>query len=30
MNNFLDLCREAIGASQVITDQADMASFLVD
>ena len=30
MNNFLDLCREAIGASHVITNEADMASYLVD
>jgi len=30
MNNFLDSCREAIGASHVITNEADMASYLVD
>ncbi|MET0964661.1 MAG: FAD-binding oxidoreductase [Noviherbaspirillum sp.] len=30
MNNFLDLCREAIGASHVITAEADMASYLTD
>ena len=30
MNNFLDACREAIGASHVITSEADMASYLVD
>jgi D-lactate dehydrogenase (cytochrome) len=30
MNNFLDSCREAIGASHVITSETDMASYLVD
>jgi D-lactate dehydrogenase (cytochrome) len=30
MNNFLDSCRETIGASHVITNEADMASYLVD
>ena len=30
MNNFLDLCREAIGATHVITAEADMASYLID
>ncbi|MBK4734062.1 FAD-binding oxidoreductase [Noviherbaspirillum pedocola] len=30
MNNFLDLCRETIGASHVITDAADMAGYLTD
>jgi FAD/FMN-containing dehydrogenase len=30
MNNFLDLCRTAIGASYVITNEADMAPYLTD
>jgi FAD/FMN-containing dehydrogenase len=30
MSDFLDSCRKAIGVSHVITDEADMASYLVD
>jgi FAD/FMN-containing dehydrogenase len=30
MNSFLESCRAAIGASYVITDHADMASYLTD
>ncbi|MBS1187251.1 MAG: FAD-binding oxidoreductase [Burkholderiaceae bacterium] len=30
MNEFLDLCRAAIGAAHVLTDAADMAGFLLD
>jgi FAD/FMN-containing dehydrogenase len=30
MNNFLDLCRDAIGASHVLTSEADMAGYLTD
>ena len=30
MNNFLDLCRAAVGATHVITAEADMASYLTD
>ncbi|MGV3653125.1 MAG: FAD-binding oxidoreductase [Noviherbaspirillum sp.] len=30
MNNFLDDCRQAIGAAQVLTDAADTASYLTD
>ncbi|MFC3108022.1 FAD-binding oxidoreductase [Undibacterium arcticum] len=30
MTTFLDLCRSAIGADYVVTDDADMASYLID
>jgi D-lactate dehydrogenase (cytochrome) len=30
MNNFLDLCRDAIGAQHVLTTEADMAGYLTD